>query len=59
MNEKKKNGQEQNNISDMNLSINDKFNQIKVHDEYNINLHKKDTQHSSVNNDSEEYVFNY
>ncbi|KAL4122999.1 hypothetical protein QTP88_015232 [Uroleucon formosanum] len=54
MNEKKKNGQEQNNISDMNLSINDKFNQIKVHDEYNINLHKKDTQHSSVNNDSEE-----
>lgn len=59
MDKKKKNSQEQNDISDMNLSIDDKFNQITVHDGYNINLHNKDTQHSLVNNDSEGYVFNY
>ncbi|XP_029344299.1 MATH and LRR domain-containing protein PFE0570w isoform X3 [Acyrthosiphon pisum] len=49
---KKKNSQEPNDTSDLNSSIDDKFNETKVHDGNNFNLHEEETQHLSVNNDS-------
>eukprot|EP00102_Acyrthosiphon_pisum_P016863 XP_008187980.1 PREDICTED: probable serine/threonine-protein kinase dyrk1 isoform X6 [Acyrthosiphon pisum] len=49
---KKKNSQEPNDTSDLHSSIDDKFNETKVHDGNNFNLHEEETQHLSVNNDS-------
>ncbi|XP_060862340.1 uncharacterized protein LOC132939272 isoform X2 [Metopolophium dirhodum] len=49
--DKKKISQEQNDISDMDLTIDDKFNQTKVHDGNNINVHEENTLHLS-NDDS-------